>query len=215
MSYWSCSRFCLLDRAIQTCVSCFRAVQIWFLSTILSYWPLDVQHGTSWQRTRIVALHKDGLGYKKFGNSLKLSYSSDQGHIEVFQDGFPSEQTPHGAIKEVESLYCASGAEAGFKKQPHECCQHCFRGCRSERTACQCSDIHHTQQQVGLHGHRPRRKPLLGLAYKKACKPFAEDNLAKSMNYWNHVLWSDESKRNLFDSDGVQHVWRCPREEYK
>ncbi len=43
----------------------------------------------------------------------------------------------------------------------------------------------------------------------------AEDNLAKSMNYWNHVLWSDESKVNLFDSDGVQHVWRCPGEEYQ
>ncbi len=27
------------------------------------------------------------------------------------------------------------------------------------------------------------------------------------MNYWNHVLWSDESKVNLFGSDGVQHVW--------
>ncbi len=53
---------------------------------------------------------------------------------------------------------------------------------------------------------RPRRKPLLKLAHKKACKQFAEDNLAKSMNYWNHVLWSDESKVNLFDSDGVQHV---------
>ncbi len=46
------------------------------------------------------------------------------------------------------------------------------------------------------------------------CKQFAEDNLAKSMNYWNHVLWSDESKVNLFDSDGVQHVWRRPGEEY-
>ncbi len=33
------------------------------------------------------------------------------------------------------------------------------------------------------------------------------------MNYWNHVLWSDESKVNLFDSDGVQHVWRRPGEE--
>ncbi len=43
---------------------------------------------------------------------------------------------------------------------------------------------------------------------------FAEDNLAKSMNYWNHVLWSDESKANLFDSDGVQQVWRRPGEEY-
>ncbi len=53
--------------------------------------------------------------------------------------------------------------------------------------------IHQTLQQVGLHGRHPRRKPLLKLAYKKACKQFAEDNMAKSMNYWNHVLWSDES----------------------
>ncbi len=44
-------------------------------------------------------------------------------------------------------------------------------------------------------------------------KQFAEDNLANSMNYWNHVLWSDESKVNLFDSDGVQHEWRRPGEE--
>ncbi len=75
--------------------------------------------------------------------------------------------------------------------------------------------IRHTLQQVGLHGRRPRRKPLLKLAHKKACKQFAEDYLAKSMNYWNHVLWSDESKVNLFDSDGVQHVWQRPGEEYQ
>ncbi len=35
------------------------------------------------------------------------------------------------------------------------------------------------------------------------------------MNYWNHVLWSDETKINLFGSDGVQHVWRRPAEEYQ
>ncbi len=33
--------------------------------------------------------------------------------------------------------------------------------------------------------------------------------------YWNHVLWSDETKINLFDSDGVKRVWRQPGEEYK
>ncbi len=35
------------------------------------------------------------------------------------------------------------------------------------------------------------------------------------MDYWNHVLWSDETKINFFVSDGVKRVWRQPGEEYK
>ncbi len=35
------------------------------------------------------------------------------------------------------------------------------------------------------------------------------------MDYWNHVLWSDETKINLFGSDGVKCVWRQPGVEYK
>ena len=37
----------------------------------------------------------------------------------------------------------------------------------------------------------------------------------KYMDYWNHVLWSNEIKINLFGSDGFKHVWRRPGEEYK
>ncbi len=50
---------------------------------------------------------------------------------------------------------------------------------------------------------------------KKARKQFAEDKQTKDMDYWNHVLWSDETKLNLFGSDGVKRVWRQPGEEYK
>ncbi len=89
MSYSSCSCFCLLDRTIQICVSCFRAVKIWcfeynslILTTGCSTWHLMAK------------------------NSLR--------------------------IWELELLK--------KKKQMHECCQHCFRGCISGRSACQCSD---------------------------------------------------------------------------
>ena len=51
--------------------------------------------------------------------------------------------------------------------------------------------------------------------HKKASKQFAEDMSTKHMVYWNHVLWSDEIKINLFSSDGFKHVWRRQDEEYK
>ncbi len=35
------------------------------------------------------------------------------------------------------------------------------------------------------------------------------------MDYWNHVLCSDETKINVFGSDGVKRVWQQPGEVYK
>ncbi len=61
--------------------------------------------------------------------------------------------------------------------------------------------IHRTLHQIGLHGCRPRRKPLLKMMHKQACKQIAEDKQTKNVDYWNHVLWSDEIKINVFGSD--------------
>ncbi len=44
------------------------------------------------------------------------------------------------------------------------------------------------------------------MTHKKARKQFAEDKWTKDMDYWNHVLWSDETKINVFGSDGVKLV---------
>ncbi len=51
--------------------------------------------------------------------------------------------------------------------------------------------------------------------HKKAHKQCAEDKQTKNMDYWNHVLWSDETKINLFGSEGVKRVRWQPGEEYK
>ena len=77
------------------------------------------------------------------------------------------------------------------------------------------STLRRTLHQVGVHGCHPRRKPLLKTIHKKGSKQFAEDMSTKHIDYWNHVLWSDEMKINLFGSGGFKHVWQRPGEEYK
>ncbi len=57
-------------------------------------------------RIRIVALHKDGLGYKKFGNTLKLSYSTVARVIQRFsKTGFTRNRPRKGRSKKLS--HCA------------------------------------------------------------------------------------------------------------
>ncbi len=55
----------------------------------------------------------------------------------------------------------------------------------------------------------------LKMIHKKACKQFAEDKQTKNMDYSITVLWSNETKINVFGQDGVKLVWRQRGEEYK
>ncbi len=67
-----------------------RCVKFGVIALTISYWSLEVQHGTSWQRTLwgsekiIVALHKDGVGYKKISKTLKLICSTVATTIQRF-----------------------------------------------------------------------------------------------------------------------------------
>ena len=62
--------------------------------------------------------------------------------------------------------------------------------------------VRRTLHEVNLYGRRPKRK----LADKTARLNFAKEHEKKPDEYWQHILWSDETKINEFGSDGVQHV---------
>ncbi len=190
---------------------------LWVQFSHTDHWMFNMApHGKELSedlRIRIVALHKDGRGYKKFGNTLKLSYSTVARVIQRFsKTGFTRNRPRKGRSKKLSPCAVRQVQKLASKNRHMSAASIALEVVEVEGQLVSAQTIRQTLQQVGLHGCHPRRKPLLKLAHKKACKQFAEDNLAKSMNYcpvfwWVNVLWSDESKVNLFDSDGVQHVW--------
>lgn len=62
----------------------------------------------------------------------------------------------------------------------------------SERT------IHCCLSQSGLHGRQPRRTPLLKTNHEKARLKFAKLHVNKPQSFWENVLWTDETKLELF-----------------
>ncbi len=118
-------------------------------------------------KKNIVALHKDGVGYKKIDKTLKLSCSTVAKTIERFNRTVSTQNRPrHGwpkklsarAPRQIQRLClgnrCISDASIAAEVEGV--------GVFSAQTIC------HTLHQIGLHGCRPRRKPLLKMMHKKA-----------------------------------------------
>lgn len=69
----------------------------------------------------------------------------------------------------------------------------------------QCLKADSPTDTVGFHGCRPRKTPLLQalIRHAKAHLAFANAHLDKEEGFWSSVLWSDETKIELFGHNDV------------
>ena len=68
--------------------------------------------------------------------------------------------------------------------------------------------------QEGLHAVVKAHKPLLKQAHRKKRLRFAEMHINWTIDDWMRVLWSDETKMNMYQSDGKVYVWKKPEEPH-
>ncbi|KAI4872838.1 hypothetical protein NFI96_002965 [Prochilodus magdalenae] len=68
--------------------------------------------------------------------------------------------------------------------------------------------IGNTLRNNGFTSCSARKVPLLKRAHVEARLKYANDHLKDEPSYWEKVLWSDETKIELFGLNSTRHVWR-------
>ena len=68
--------------------------------------------------------------------------------------------------------------------------------------------------EIGLYGRVARKKPYINKINRGKRITCAKMMVEKPYGCWKHVFWSDQSKFNLFGSDGKIMMWRSTMEEY-
>src|SRR6185369_10602063 len=67
----------------------------------------------------------------------------------------------------------------------------------------------------GYEARVKRKRPLLMEKHRKKRLNFAKEHKDWTIDDWSKVIWSDESKFQLFGSDGREYYWKRPEELLK
>jgi len=166
------------------------------------------------QRKLVLQLHLEGKTYKETADLLEMKPNTvgdivrrfkNEGRVEyIKQKGQPKKLTDREEAEIVRKV----------KKNPRlsapELKAELFADHGKTVSA---QTVRRTIKKQGYNGRVARKKPLLSERNRKLRENFAKEYAKKDQSWWDDVIFLDESKFNLFGSDGKTMVWRKPNTE--
>lgn len=159
-------------------------------------------------RQKIVNAHKQGSGYKSISKRFEVPVSTVRNIIKKY-GVFKTIQnlTGRGRKKKL-SPRTVRKVIREVEKDPKTTCKKVVQQLSDHGIEISVSTLRRTLKSHGIHGYRPRKTPLLSKKHVKARLEFAREFIDKDLTFWGSVLWSDETKIELFGSRDVSFVWR-------
>ncbi len=155
-------------------------------------------------RDKIIDLHKAGMGYKAIAKQLGEKVTTvgaiirkRKKHkitVNLPQTGAPCKISPRGVSMIMRTV----------RNQPRTTREDLVNDLKAAGTIVAKKTIGNTLRREGLKSCSARKVPLLKKAHVQARLKFAND----SEENWVKVLWSDETKIELFGINATRCVWR-------
>ena len=168
------------------------------------------------KRAQIIILHKTGKSFREITKILKISLGAVQNAINRYREtgknvdrkrsGRPRKTTQSidnkiYAISIADRFKSASIIRAEINEQ-------------LDSPIC-LSTVKKRLREKGMIGRIAVKKPLLRSVNKQKRLDFAKEHLGWTVDQWKSVLWTDESKFELFGSHRRQFVRRKINERFK
>lgn len=161
-------------------------------------------------RDKVVEKFKAGLGYKKISQALNISRSTVQSIIKKWKEYGTTANLPrHGRPPKL-TCRTRRALIRDAAKTPTVTLEELQRSTAQVGESVHRTTISRALHKSGLYGRVARRKPLLKESHKKSRLLFARSHVGDTANVWKKVLWSDETKVELFGLNAKRYVWRKP-----
>ncbi len=159
-------------------------------------------------RDKIVDLHNAGMGYKTIAKQLgeKVTtvgaiirkWKKHKITVNLPRTGAPCKISPRGVSMIMRRV----------RNQPRTTREDLVNDLKAAGTIVTKKTIGNTLCHKGLKSCSARKVSLLNKAHVEARLKFANEHLNDSEENWVKVLWSDETKIELFGINSTRCVWR-------
>lgn len=166
-------------------------------------------------REEVISLHKQGYGYKKIAKRLNISRDTIGSIVRKFKAKGTVERLPGRGRKRLLSATAVRYLRRKVEKNPRVTAEELRQDMSEGGIQVSSQTIRRTLRNDGFHARTPRRTPLLTPKHKKSRLQYAKNHVDKPQRFWDTVLWSDETKLDLFGPMDQRYVWRRKNDAYK
>lgn len=160
-------------------------------------------------RARIISLRETGLSYREIMQKVNCSYGGVWDVIHRYENTKKLENAVRSG--RPKKLTCRERREIIRKSQKSPFTSAPELAADLASTSGKIvhpQTIRNVLHSSEIYGRAPRKKPLISEGNRQKRLAFAKEYVNKPIGFWNSVIFSDESKFNLFGSDGKKYVWR-------
>ncbi|KAJ4437995.1 hypothetical protein ANN_13934 [Periplaneta americana] len=156
----------------------------------------------------IISLALRGYSLRKIGNIVKKPHSTVSYIVNKFKYNGSIKNIPRSRksfLNEKEKRFIVNKVKVNPRVTAPEIVQMLQQASGKKVSS---RTVRRVLWQHGYCGRIPRKRPYVSKKNRAARLAFAREHRDKPQTFWNTVIWSDETKINLFGSDGIQTVWR-------